>query len=157
MITQERLKQLFIYEDDGRLRRIKGGKKQYPGCANGKYKHVQIVVDRKHYYAHRLVWLWFNGYMPSMIDHINGIANDNRIENLRECTKSQNSINSKLHSSNTSGYRGVSYFGRGRNKPWIAAITYNGKDLKLGYYFTAQEAAEAYQQKAKDLFNEFVR
>ena len=49
-----------------------------------------IVIEKKTYLEHRLIWLYNYGYLPKEIDHINGSGKDNRIENLRSCTHSQN-------------------------------------------------------------------
>lgn len=57
--------------------------------------YIDFKVGSKSYLAHRLVFYIYNGYFPKYVDHINGEKSDNRIENLRECTKSQNQMNRK--------------------------------------------------------------
>lgn len=86
-------------------------------------------------------------------DHIDGNTLNNTKRNLQILTSSQNQIKKKLPKHNTSGYRGV-YFHKDRNK-WKAQI---GKEIKIhiGYYLTKEEAALAYNEKAKELFGEFA-
>jgi hypothetical protein len=90
------------------------------------------------------------------IDHINGNKLDNRKCNLRIADASLNQANSKLRSTNTTGYRGVQYK-KDRKKCWYATIKHNYKVICLGYFETKKEAGLAYNEKAKELFGEFAR
>lgn len=102
-----------------------------------------FVIDRKHYLAHRLAWLYHYGEWPNGdIDHINRNKDDNRITNLRVVDKTINQANSGVQINNTSGYRGVSK-ARGRNK-WRVTITHKGKDINLGSFSSLEEAKEVY-------------
>lgn len=92
-----------------------------------------------------------NATKEQLIDHINGDSLDNRRSNLRYCTYSQNLMNThKVRSA--SGYKGV-YRHR---KRWYAHITLNGRRFYLGLFKTPQDAAHAYNAKAKELFGEFA-
>lgn len=71
-------------------------------------------------------------------DHINRDKLDNRRENLRTATRSQNKINTNLRKDNTSGYKGVSW-NKNRNR-WMAQLHINGKHIHLGLYSTLQGA-----------------
>ncbi|ASN68059.1 putative HNH endonuclease III [uncultured Caudovirales phage] len=86
------------------------------------------------------------------IDHINRDKKDNRLSNLRIVTPSENQMNRGILSSNTSGYKGVS-FDKSANK-YRAYITKNGITIHLGFYITSEEAAYAYDLKAKELYGE---
>lgn len=91
-------------------------------------------------------------------DHINGNPLDNRRDNLRACSHSQNLKNQNRRSTNTSGYTGVSYFGYdSRSRKWNANIKVNYKSINLGYYATAEEAARAYDKAAREYFGKFAR
>lgn len=64
------------------------------GCINKNLGgYVQISINRKKYYGHRLAWLWVNGAFPKKdICHINGDLSDNSINNLKEFTKTNEPI-----------------------------------------------------------------
>jgi hypothetical protein len=90
-------------------------------------------------------------------DHKNGNTLDNRRENIRKCTPSQNRANTKMPSNNTTGARGVSFFKNLLQKPWRSRIDINHKRLELGYFKTKEEAAKQYNKFAKEYFGEFAR
>jgi hypothetical protein len=90
------------------------------------------------------------------MDHANGDRGDNRIDNLREATQSQNSANSWRPHKSTTGFKGVSSSGR-KTKPWAAHIKQHGKSQFLGRYDTPEAAHAAYAMKAVELFGEFAR
>ena len=87
-----------------------------------------------------------------IVDHINQDPLDNRRQNLRLATRSQNAANLGPYANNTSGYKGVD-FNRGK---WRARITQDGVRYFLGTFDTAEDAARAYDQKALELFGEFA-
>ena len=89
------------------------------------------------------------------VDHINGDRLDNRKENLRFCTSSQNKANMKLRKDNTSGYKGVSL--DKRDNVFQAYINVSGKRFSLGRHETAIEAAKVYNEAAKKYFGEYSR
>lgn len=106
--------------------------------------------------AHRAAFALMTGSWPvDEVDHINGCKDDNRWVNLRAATKSQNMANTALRSDNTSGRKGVTRCAR-RGK-WVARLKYQGTNLYLGAYDTADEAARAYNIKARELYGEFHR
>lgn len=88
-------------------------------------------------------------------DHINGNSLDNRRENLRVCSASQNCMNSKKNKKASSKYKGVSFFKRDQN--WMASITLNRKDIYLGYFDREEDAAQAYNFAAMKHFGEYAR
>lgn len=140
MITQERLRQLFIYKD-GQLIRKKSTKGVYAGTPLGcksKTGYVHCSIDHKMYLLHRLIFLYHHGYMPEIVDHINQNCEDNRIENLRPADKRVNATNAGMWAHNTSGVIGVSWVDRlGK---WHAYITYKGKRINLGRFKSKAKA-----------------
>ena len=89
------------------------------------------------------------------VDHINNNGLDNRKDNLRICTRAQNSRNKRKGISKYSDYKGVSY--NKRAKSYIAQIKYNYNCIFLGYFKNEIEAAKAYNKKAIELFGEFAK
>jgi len=98
------------------------------------------------------------GYTPSknfVGDHINGDTLDNRRLNLQICTNQQNTTKrKKINKNNTSGFRGVTW--HSKNKKWIAQIVFNNKYQNIGSYKKKEDAALAYNIKAKEIFGKFA-
>ena len=101
---------------------------------------------------HRMVMAAPTG---SEVDHINGDKLDNRRENLRFVTRSQQIANCRSHEGSTSRFKGVSR-PKGRRK-WIAQISCKGRYHYLGWFDTEEGAACSYNEAAKRLFGEFAR
>jgi len=106
----------------------------------------------KYVYMHRLI-TGVPGTQQS--DHINHNKLDNRRENLRLATKSQNMANTLPRKTNTSGFKGVSW-DKSRNK-WAVEITVNYKNIHLGRYTDIKQAAQAYNEAAQKHFGSFAR
>jgi hypothetical protein len=118
-------------------------------------------ICRKKQTTLRLHQLIMNTPKGMQTDHINGDTLDNRKENLRICTHTENICNRGAHKNNRSGYKGVTRrktrHGRWAIKnPYWARIYYEKKEYSIGYYPTAEEAARAYDAKAKELHGEFA-
>ena len=141
------------------------------GKLNHAYKHGHLVQKYRYKYIympehpfsgkdgkvaeHRLVMEKHLGrylFNNEEIDHINGDKQDNRIQNLRLCTRAENIMNRGKSKKNTSGYKGVRQVG----EKWEARIGYKYKLICIGTYKTPQEAAIAYDKKALELFGEFA-
>jgi len=90
-------------------------------------------------------------------DHINRDGTDNRKANLRLATRSQNGSNRDLLKNNTLGYKGIKKLEYKGKIKYLARIVKDGVSYSLGSYFTKEEAALAYNQKAKELFGEFAQ
>lgn len=160
-LTVERLKELLNYDPDTgvftwRVRR--GGNAKAGGKAG--YCHPRgywcIEINDKLYRAHRLAWLYTTGSWPEgEIDHANMDKSDNRWENIRDASRSQNNANTPLRTDNTSGFKGVHFCKRPRR--WQAKVTVNRKQIFLGYYDTREEAHAVYAAAAKHYFGEFAR
>jgi gentisate 1,2-dioxygenase len=87
-------------------------------------------------------------------DHKNQIKLDNRRENLRPATRSQNGGNRPKNSNNSSGLKGVSW--HKLKQKWHAQIAVHGEKVHLGYFSSKDAAYSAYCQAAKQYFEEFA-
>jgi hypothetical protein len=107
-----------------------------------KTGHLVVSYEGKIYLAHRLAWFIHYDVWPKFtIDHINGDAANNKIENLRDVSHQENMRNCRKRPDNTSGVTGVYY-----HKPstkWQARGYLNGKARSLGLFVDKQDAIEA--------------
>jgi hypothetical protein len=113
-----------------------------------------IKIGNKTYRAARLAWQYVYGEEPpNEIDHINGVKNDDWIENLRCATHQENCCNRKRRSDNVSGHKGVSWDSRA--SAWQAQVMAKGIPVHLGYYENPEEAGAAYRSHVPRLHGEF--
>jgi len=110
-------------------------------------------INGKQQRLHRLLFEHVYGYSPKEIDHKNGNKFDNQIENLRDCTRSQNQANSKIREG-SSKYKGV-HWNKSTSK-WQASIRINYKPKHLGLFNSELKAAFAYDDAAIEAFGEFA-
>lgn len=157
-MTQERLKELLAFDaETGTFTNLvdRGGCKV--GSVAGSVKrhgYVSIELDGKRYYAHRLAWLYVHGEFPSgYIDHKDGDGLNNRMENLRAATPSDNQCNRKPDARNTSGVRGVTW-SKAACK-WMAQIAKGGRNHYLGLFADIKDAEAAVTKARQELHGEF--
>jgi len=136
----ETLSKISWYEMQGYAK----GKK-YLGVINGKKRN-------KYFSMHRIIMKTPEGMHT---DHINANKLDNRKENLRICTCSENLRNAKPYAGGSSDYKGV-YFNKECQK-WRAYITINKVRKHIGTFDREEDAALAYNRKAQEFFGEFAR
>ena len=105
--------------------------------------------------AHRLAYYFMTGEDPAdmQIDHINLDKSDNRWENLRLATHTQNSANARVRSHNQTSLKGV---GKASKNKYHARITFNKTEIHLGTFDTPELAHAAYVQKANELYGDFA-
>ena len=170
---RNRLPEPFYSEEYGNVYRVPLTKGQYAIIDACDYEvvskhvwHAVYVESIQGYYAatninfgikrrpipmHRMI---MNAPDDRLIDHINGNGLDERRENLRECSYSENVRNSKISKNNKSGFKGVNW--SNVMKKWEAKIMVNRKKIHLGYYDTPEEAHESYCAAALKYHKEFA-
>jgi hypothetical protein len=159
MLTHEQLKELLHYDPETgvfttRVARGNLSVDRKAGCKSRGY--IQLRIADRIYRAHRLAWFYVHGSWPdSEIDHINLVTSDNRIANLREATRKQNTTNTPARRNNRCGKKGVT-FAKHAGK-WRARIVHNGRPEHLGYFTDIEAAHAAYAAAARVHFGEFAR
>jgi hypothetical protein len=92
--------------------------------------------------------------LPEYLDHINGNPLDNRIENLRKATISQNGFNTRKYKNNKSGVKNVFWYSRAQK--WIARIRVNGKNVFHQQCDTVEEAETLLKEVRHKYHGEFA-
>lgn len=111
----------------------------------GKHRPWSVPV-------HRVIYLMHHKVLPPQIDHINRNKTDNRIDNLRMATQSEQNCNKGKRTNNTSGYTGVV---RAKTGKWEARIGKHKKMYYLGTFNTPEEANDA-RTAALSMHGEFA-
>lgn len=146
------------YRDGLLIRKVAGGRGVKPGDVAGT-KHIegyiQVNLRGQIFLAHQIVFAMHHGWTPAEIDHINGDRADNRIENLRAVSRSQNLQNAGIRSDNTSGVRGVSW-SKLRNK-WHVRIWKEKVKHSIGFFDDLEDARLARLQAEITMFGEYRR
>lgn len=117
-------------------------------------KDGYLVCGAHSYKVHRLIWKWVTGKEPILIDHYNNVRTDNSWHNLRAASETQNHANALVRRDSSTGLKGVQ-LPKGRTR-YRAKIRTNGKQVYLGSFTTAEEAAAAYETAALALHGEFA-
>jgi len=156
ILSVGKIKSLFSYED-GYLVRIKNvsSRARIGGVAGtlNKRGYLQVRIEGRIFLVHRLIFAYHKNYFPEFIDHIDGNPLNNKIENLRACTKNENCRNSKTPMTNKSGVKGV-HWCKNRNK-WVSQIWVNNRPISLGGFDDLSEAEEIVRQARKLHHGEF--
>ena len=158
MLTVKKINDFLSYVSDTgeffwKVDRTGGVKAGDRAGSIGQDGYVYIKLLGRRYSAHRLAYLITHGAISGDIDHIDRDRGNNRISNLRVCTKSENQRNRSRCKNGTSGRKGVTW-----NKSvgrWQAQSKINGKSHYLGVFDSADEAANAYAIFCKEKHGEF--
>ena len=163
------IKEMYLPIDDysnyevsnyGQVRNRATGRILKPGIDGNGYQFVNLCNEGKvkKLKVHRLVLIAFEGFSNDVnqkfVDHIDNNPLNNCLFNLRWASHQQNNFNTLIRNDNTSGVKGVC-FHKTRNK-WMAHIKLNGKQMHLGLFDCLEDAKIARQNKAIELFGQYL-
>lgn len=154
-LTQQEAHRLFEYKDGVLLWKVRPAMRKrigdVVGGTNGtKHPYLRSKYKEHRFLVHQVVFLMQHGYVPECIDHIDGNIHNNKIENLREVTKMQNSHNSKIRKNNSTGIPNVTWYAK--TNSYLARVRANNKDA-YSAYFKDLELAELVASEARTKFH----
>ena len=147
-LSADRVRELLSYDEvtGAFLWRCRVATNIRVGSTAGRLSHKgyrEIGIDGRLWSAHRLAWLHVHGEWPNgMLDHINGVKDDNRIANLRVVGPAENAEN-KHRAQGANPHIGVSW--QASRAKWRADICVRGRRITIGRFDTVAEAAAAYR------------
>lgn len=150
-LNQRLVRKLFRYENGNLFWQVRTNSRidfENPVGTPHTNGYLKTKIFKQDFYIHRLVYLFHKGLMPDFVDHVNRKRDDNRIENLRECSHSNNH-------GNREHLGGIKFNEKHGN--WKARITKNKVHFWIGTFATKAEAVEAYNKTSKKLFGAFAR
>ncbi len=152
------LHSLFEYRNGRLYWKINCGRRKTIGnevAARDKNGYIVVQINRKQYFAHRIIFEMHHGYLPEIVDHHDRDVSNNLIENLRAATNAQNQSNRPASPKNKCGVKGVCWIEKQRK--WKAGIKVNQKNVHLGYFDDIKSAGAAYAAAALKYQGEFAR
>lgn len=153
IVHKERPKSFFKREADWKSwnTRRKGKSALVPTV----HGYFVVPIGLNQFPAHRVAFKLFHGIdPPPVLDHANGIRNDNRISNIRPSTQSQNMMNKGAQINSKTGVKGVSF--EPVTRRYKVNIRANGKLIHVGRFETIEQAGAAYEEASRKLHGEFA-
>ena len=145
MLNQQMVNECFEYVDGNLLWKV-DRRKVKPGMIAGRVNSTgyrEVRFNGKLHGVHRIIFLMHYGWLPRIVDHVDGNPLNNNIENLRAATASQNMWNSKKPKTNTSGIKGISWIGR--IKRWQVECYVDKHKHRIGFFEHFEDAKKAIQ------------
>lgn len=155
-VFRDAVRATFEY-DDGVLRwRLSPSRSVRAGAVAGAENgrgYIQVQWRGRLFVLHKLIYAYHHGWVPEVVDHVDGDTQNNRIENLRAATKAENQYNAKRRTDNSSGHKNV----RKHGDKWQVVVRQNGRRHHVGTFDDLGAAAAAAEQARKNLHGEFAR
>ena len=142
-VSFEILQNLFNYSNGNLIWKIDKGRSKKGTIAGSRDTkgYMQLKLNQKVYRLHRLIWLWHGKELPEQIDHIDRNPLNNKIENLRAVTQSENQWNTDRACNSVSFHKA--------SKKWRARIKINNKEIYLGVFSDIEQARQVKQEAAR--------
>ena len=153
-ILQKRFNEAFEYRDGKLYWKINTNKSKKligkeAGCKT-TCAYGSVNLDSKAYSIHKVIYCMHKGIMPTIVDHINLIRDDHRIENLRAADHHTNNYNKGVQKNNKLGMKNISW--NKQNKKWWVQVIANGKKV-VSLMFDDLELAQLVAYEARDKFH----
>lgn len=163
-LTQEQVQSLLTYEPSEGLLRWKNNAGRYGRISAGtiagrihKEGYRYLTILGRHYRASRIVWLYMTGEWPSdQVDHKDHDTSNDKWDNLRLATASQNKANCRTYKKKSCTLKGVQAVQKRRSVRYRAVATKDGVIRHLGYFDTELEAHLAYVKASESLHGDFA-
>jgi poly-D-alanine transfer protein DltD len=151
----KRFNEAFEYKDGELYWKINpnNSKKHIGKLAGYKKESTEygvVMLDKKSYCLHKVIFCMHHGWMPEVVDHINLVRKDHRIENLRAATHVTNNWNKGVQRNNKLGIKNVCY--NKQNKKYWVQITQNRKNI-YSQMFDDLELAELVATMAREKYH----
>lgn len=117
------------------------------GHFDASHGYEKVTIWGVDYKSHRVIWAMLRDEWPEIIDHVDGRRDNNRIENLRNVTISENNMNVGVRKDNSSGEPNV----YAKREKWQVSISKFGKTYNLGTFSDKAEAIAIARQARRDL------
>lgn len=154
-LLQINLHEIFEYKDGTLFWKIsKSGIKSKKAGYTQSHGYKKVTLYGKPYFIHRIIFLMHYGFLPKVVDHIDGNKANNFLNNLREADHSKNVLNTKKSNANTSGVKNVHW--SKISKKWFARITINKKRKYVGYFDDLLLAEKAIIEARNMHYGEFA-
>ena len=155
-LTYDIVREIFTYNPETGILRWKAHRGRVScGSIAGSLDekgYMRVMIDGHHYRSHRIIWLYMTGELPVFdIDHKDTDRSNNKWNNLRPATKSQNASNYMRKS----GTRGISF--HKATQKWTASIKHSAKQMHLGLFASKSDAMICYNYHAAYLFGAFAK
>ena len=153
-VLQKRFNEVFDYRDGALFWKVNTNKSKnligkQAGCISSN-TYGSVMVDKKAYCIHRVIFCMHTGLMPDQVDHKDGNRQNNCIENLRAATDVENKFNKAAQSNNTSGAKNVCW--NSVHKKWAVQLQAHGKRV-YSKLFADFELAELVAHMAREKFH----
>jgi len=158
MNNKDSLNAIFLYQNGELFYKIRTNGRLKSGTRAGSLMsrgYRKIMIKRKSYLEHRIIWMMFNGEIPDKmeVDHIDGNKLNNQIGNLRIATRTQNRMNIGPYNCNKLKMKGVSW--HKQVKKWVARIRVDKKLIHLGVFDNPEDAFNKYKSASEYYHKEF--